>query len=122
MQAPGRFRKGPARAARRRNEVALHRWRDRRAIREDMERQRKQMERTLSYTQTNALRPRSRLRITSSGLEAVIRFPVTLQNAAEIDDRVTRELLKAIDREPKLKLVGSSLRLNTEVVAAASES
>ena len=90
--------------------------------REDMERQRKQMERTLSYTQTNALRPRSRLRITSSGLEAVIRFPVTLQNAAEIDDRVTRELLKAIDREPKLKLVGSSLRLNTEVVAAASES
>jgi small-conductance mechanosensitive channel/HPt (histidine-containing phosphotransfer) domain-containing protein len=89
--------------------------------REDMERQRKQMERTLSYTQTNALRPRSRLRITSSGLEAVIRFPVTLQNAAEIDDRVTRELLKAIDREPKLKLVGSSLRLNTEVVAAGAE-
>jgi small-conductance mechanosensitive channel len=88
--------------------------------REDMERQRKQMERTLSYTQTNALRPKSRLRITSAGLEAVIRFPVTLQNATEIDDRVTRELLKAIDQEPKLKLVGSSLRLNTEVVNAAS--
>ena len=88
--------------------------------REDMERQRQQMERTLSYAQSNALRPKSRLRITSAGLEAVIRFPVTLQNATEIDDRVTRELLKAINQEPKLKLVGSSLRLNTDVVSAAS--
>ncbi|HET7441178.1 MAG TPA: mechanosensitive ion channel domain-containing protein [Terriglobales bacterium] len=84
--------------------------------RDDMEKQRQQMERTLSYTQTSVLRPKSRLRITRDGLEAVIRFPVTLQNATEIDDRVTRELLKAIDREPKLKLVGSSVRLNTDVV------
>lgn len=90
--------------------------------RDDMEKQRRQMERTLSYTHTNVLRPKSRLRITRDGLEAVIRFPVTLQNATEIDDRVTREILKAIEREPKLKLVGSSVRLNTEVVSSGVQS
>jgi hypothetical protein len=90
--------------------------------RDDIEKQRRQLERTLSYGQTDALRPRSRLRITQSGLEAVIHFPVTLQNAAEIDDRVTRELLEAINREPKLKLVGSgtpSIRLDRDVSASS---
>lgn len=88
--------------------------------REDIERQRQQLERTLSYSPPNALHPKSRLRITPTGLEVVIRFPVTLHNATEIDDRVTRELLQAIDKEPKLKLVGNSLRLNTEVVPTTS--
>jgi small-conductance mechanosensitive channel len=90
--------------------------------RDDIEKQRRQLERTLSYGQTDALRPRSRLRITQSGLEAVIHFPVTLQNAAEIDDRVTRELLQAINREPKLKLVGSgtpSIRLDRDLSASS---
>ncbi|HYL16857.1 MAG TPA: mechanosensitive ion channel domain-containing protein [Terriglobales bacterium] len=86
--------------------------------REEMERQRRQMERTLAGTPVSELRPRSRLRLTQVGLEAVIGFPVDLQRAAEIDDRVTRELLKAIDREPKLKLAGSgtpSIRLRTDL-------
>ena len=92
---------------------------------EDIETQRRQLERTLSYNQPTALRPTSRLRFTQAGLEAVIRFPVTLQNAAEVDDRVTRELLKAIEREPKLKLVGSgtpSIRLNTDVASSSVSS
>jgi small-conductance mechanosensitive channel len=91
--------------------------------RDDIERQRRQLERTLTYGPSDVLLPRSRLRITQSGLEAVIRFPVTLQNAAEIDDRVTRELLKAINREPKLKLVGSgtpNMRLDTDVSAPSA--
>jgi len=89
--------------------------------REEIERQRRQMERTLSSTPINELCPKSRLRLTQAGLEAVIGFPVDLQRAAEIDDRVTREVLKAIDREPKLKLVGSgtpSIRLSTELTPA----
>ena len=36
-------------------------------------------------------------------------FPVALQNAAEIDDRVMRELYAAVEQEPKLKLVGSGM-------------
>jgi small-conductance mechanosensitive channel len=89
--------------------------------REEIERQRRQMERTLSSTPINELCPKSRLRLTQAGLEAVIGFPVDLQHAAEIDDRVTREVLKAIDREPKLKLVGSgtpSIRLSSELTPA----
>jgi small-conductance mechanosensitive channel len=92
--------------------------------REDMERQRRLMERTLSTAGIHELRPTSRLRLTSSGLEAVIRFPVSLQHAAEIDDRVTRALLQAIDKEPKLKLVGSgnSIRLRTGVTEEVGKS
>jgi len=61
-----------------------------------------------------------RLRLTLSGLEALIQFPVDLRHAGEIDERVTRELLKAIDQEPKLKLAGSApaISLRTAVGAA----
>jgi small-conductance mechanosensitive channel len=85
--------------------------------REDMERQRRMMERTLNTAPIHPLRPTSRLRLTPAGLDAVIRFPVSLQNAAEVDDRVVRELLQAIEKEPKLKLVGSgnSIRLRTDI-------
>jgi hypothetical protein len=37
----------------------------------------------------------------------VIRYPLELEKAAEVDDRITRALLDAIEREPKLKLVGT---------------
>ncbi len=92
--------------------------------REDMERQRRMMERTLNTTPIHQLRPTSRLRLTPAGLEAVIRFPVSLQNAAEVDDRVVRELLQTIDKEPKLKLVGSgnSIRLRTDVTEEVAKS
>ncbi|PYY03022.1 MAG: hypothetical protein DMG64_09330 [Acidobacteria bacterium] len=56
---------------------------------------------------TIAPKPVSRLRLAQSGLEVVIRYPVELDNAAEIDDRITRELLAALAQEPRLRLVGS---------------
>ena len=93
--------------------------------RENMEQQSRYMERMVTTTSVNDLRPRSRLRLTQAGLEAVIRFPVDLNNSAEIDDKVTRELLKAIEREPKLKLVGSgtpSIRLRTDLTPSTTAS
>jgi len=89
--------------------------------REDMEKQHRHMERTLSYTQVSALRPKSRVRFTSTGLEVTIRFPVDLHRAGEIDDLVTRELLDSLNREPKLTLVSSGtpiIRLTTDLTAA----
>jgi small-conductance mechanosensitive channel len=74
--------------------------------REEMERQHRQLQQTVSTGSPAALAPKGRLRFTGAGLEVVIRYPVDTANAAEIDDRVTRELLKAIDEEPKLSLVG----------------
>ena len=77
----------------------------------DFEQQRRQMERTLSSVSIGSLAPGVRLRFTPAGLEAVLRFPVESGKAAEIDDRVTRELLRAINQEPKLKLVAADAPL-----------
>ena len=53
-------------------------------------------------------RPESRLRLSETGLEMVVRYPVPLDEAAAADDRVTRAVLEAIEGEPQLKLVGSA--------------
>ena len=75
--------------------------------RQEMERQHRQMEHALSSTSVGALRPRSRLHLTPTGLQVIIRFPVDSEHASEIDNRLTRELLKAIGREPTLQAPSS---------------
>jgi small-conductance mechanosensitive channel len=77
--------------------------------RDRMEVQRHSMERSLRSAPIRSFAPESRLRLTPTGLEVVIRYPVELGNAAEIDDRITRELLEAIGREPKLRLLGAQI-------------
>ncbi|MGE5049367.1 MAG: mechanosensitive ion channel family protein [Deltaproteobacteria bacterium] len=52
-------------------------------------------------------RPESRLHLTESGLEMLVRYPVPLDQVAEVDDRIARALLQAIDSEPRLALAGS---------------
>ena len=52
-------------------------------------------------------RPQSLLRLTQAGLEMTIRFPVPLDIAPAVDDQMTRGLLDAVAREPRLKLVGA---------------
>ncbi len=51
--------------------------------------------------------PEGRLQFVEGGLEFVVRYPVELRRSAEIDDKVTRALLHAIEVEPNLKLVAS---------------
>jgi len=72
-----------------------------------MESQRRRMEQNLSGISVRPLNPESRLRLTQSGLEAIIRYPVDIGNAAQIDDDMARAMLDAIAREPRLRLVGS---------------
>jgi small-conductance mechanosensitive channel len=76
---------------------------------EPLERQRRTMEQTLTSISAAELTAKSRLHFTSSGIEVVVRFPVLLSRASEMDDRLTRELFAEIDREPKLHLVGSEI-------------
>ncbi len=84
--------------------------------REEIEQQMRHMEETLSSISSIELRPRTSLHITASGIEVSVRFPVGMQNAADIDDCVLREIYAAIDREPKLKLVGSGMpTLRTDI-------
>jgi small-conductance mechanosensitive channel len=77
--------------------------------RDRMEMQRRNLERSLRSVQPAPLAPGSRLRLTPSGLEVVIRYPVELGNAADIDDRMTRELLETIGGEPGLRLLGAQI-------------
>jgi small-conductance mechanosensitive channel len=65
--------------------------------RDNVEQQYRHMERALNIS-LEMPHPRSRLRVTQSGLEIVIRYPVERENAAEIDDRITRALLDVADR------------------------
>jgi hypothetical protein len=44
-----------------------------------------------------------------SGIEVSIRFPVDVEKAYELDEKVMSELLKAIEKEPRLKLLGSGM-------------
>jgi small-conductance mechanosensitive channel len=71
--------------------------------REKMEMQRRSVERSLN-SPVAVFAPESRLHLTQTALEVVIRYPVELGNAGEIDDRLTREILDAIERDPTLRL------------------
>jgi small-conductance mechanosensitive channel len=86
----------------------------------EMEAQRQRMEQSLTGVSIRPLGPESRLRLTQSGLEVMIRYPVVLNNAAAIDDEMTRALLDAISHEPRLRLVGSgtpNIQVITEKVS-----
>ena len=78
--------------------------------REKMELQRRSMERALNTAGIREFAPETHLHITPGGLEVVIRYPVELSTAAEIDDRVTRALIENIGREPRLRLLGSTIK------------
>ena len=84
--------------------------------RQRMEEQQRYMERTLSVS-VSVPKPQSRLQFTDGGLRVVIRYPTELENAAQMDDAVTRRLLQAIEQSPKLKLVGAG----TPNIQAVSE-
>jgi small-conductance mechanosensitive channel len=72
-----------------------------------LERQQQQMQQSLNPMTPIELRPTVRLRFTAAGTEAVIEYPVVLRQATDIDEKLMRELLAAVDHEPRLKLIGT---------------
>jgi len=68
-----------------------------------------QMEEKLTSITVGPLTPRLRFRLTNAGLQVILRFPVERRLAEEMDDRLTREILKAIEMEPKLKIVAADV-------------
>lgn len=81
-----------------------------------IEAQRLNVERSLNST-LRSFKPESRLHLTQTTLEVVVRYPVELGNAAEIDDRITRELVDAIEHDPKLRLqisAGPSIKVEEQ--------
>lgn len=77
--------------------------------REDIDMQRQMVERSLTTVSALGLQPKVRLHYTGSGIEVVVRYPVELEKAAEVDDRLMRELMADMEKEPKLKLVSAEM-------------
>lgn len=86
---------------------------------EELDRQNRAMERNLLGVSEGVLKPNVQLRLTSTGLEAIVRFPVDLRHASEIDEKVTRELLKAVEQEPKLQTAGAAPAISLHTAASA---
>ncbi len=79
-----------------------------------------QMEKTGILMSDSGLRPKLELHLTSGGIDATIRYPVDLQHASDIDARVSRELLNALERDTKLQTPeGPAIHLKTDVPAGA---
>jgi hypothetical protein len=64
------------------------------------------MERSVNLS-IDVPRPMTRMRFTQTGIELVIRYPVTRENDADIDDRITRALLEVMGKESAVKAVGA---------------
>ena len=77
------------------------------------------MEKTGIVMSDRGLRPKLELHLTPGGIDATIRYPVDLQHASDIDARVSRELLTALEHDSKLQTPeGPSIHLKTDVPAA----
>ena len=75
--------------------------------RDSMEAQRRSMEMNLTTVSPAELKPKIRLHYTASGIEADIRYAVALDQAAEMDDHLMRDVMAALEKEPRLKLVSA---------------
>jgi len=77
--------------------------------RENIATQRRLVEQNLTSVSAGELQAKVRLHYTASGIEATVRYPVELEKAADVDDHLMRELLAAVDKEPKLKLISAEM-------------
>ena len=77
--------------------------------RENIETQKRMVETNLSTVSAGELQPKVRLHYTASGIEATVRYPVEIEKATDIDDHLMRELLSAIEKEPRLKLISAEM-------------
>ena len=67
--------------------------------REDILRQTREIQKTASSNAAGDAQPQVQLHFSASGVEALVRYPVQLQHAAEIDERVSRELLSVVSAD-----------------------
>jgi hypothetical protein len=83
-----------------------------------LDRVRLKMQSNLSSVSIRSFEPQVRFQIMQTGIKVWIRFPVELQHAADLDDRIAKELAFAVEQEPKLKIVeaeGPSIRRGLDI-------
>lgn len=64
--------------------------------RDDILRQTQEIQKAAASSAAGDAQPQVQLRFSAAGVDALVRYPVLLQHAAEIDERVSRELLNVI--------------------------
>lgn len=69
--------------------------------RDDILRQTQEIQRTAAAHGRGDAEPQVQLRFSASGVDAIVRYPVELQHAAEIDERVSREVLNVVSSAAK---------------------
>jgi len=72
--------------------------------------QREVMARNLTSVSPGELKPRVHLHYAAAGIEATITFPVEFQNAGEMDDHLMKEVMAALEQEPRIKLIGAEMQ------------
>ena len=70
--------------------------------REEIERQHAAIERRVDI-QVDAPRPAARLQFADAGLELLVRYPVEIRKAPDIDEEMTRKVLELIETDTALK-------------------
>ena len=88
--------------------------------RDDIARQYRVMEKTGMLVSEKGLRPRVNLRLSSAAVEVDVRYPVDLQHAAEIDARMSRELVLVLEEESESSGPAPTVRVKADVPASGS--
>jgi small-conductance mechanosensitive channel len=85
--------------------------------RDNIERQYRLMEKTGMLISEKGMRPRVNLRLSSAAVEVTIRYPVDLQHAAEIDARMSRELVLTLEGESEPSEPAPQVRVKADLPA-----
>jgi small-conductance mechanosensitive channel len=94
-----------------------------RDYREGIEGSYQKMEKTGILISDGGLLPKLELHLASGGIDATVRYPVDLQHAADIDARVSRALLTALESDSKLQTPeGPAIHIKADVPAGSGSS
>ncbi len=77
--------------------------------RDSLERQKRQMELSLTSISTSELKPSARVHFTTSATEVIVRYPVIMDKAVETDERIIGDIFAAVNREPRLNLLNAEV-------------
>ena len=64
--------------------------------RDDLERQTRELQKTSVWSVAEKVEAQVQLRFSADSIDAIVRYPVPLQRAAEVEERMSRKLLEAI--------------------------
>lgn len=86
-----------------------------------IESQRLSMERAITGLSVDTMHPECRLHLTPNGTQIIVRYPVEMESAVEIDDRITREILDTTGRKPEVSEAASQEPRETAAEATSAD-